>query len=201
MGEKMNRIVTLYLFLFSTGCLIEHKHGHTGRHKNIFGQARVEVKKIVNRDHFVMWPYPKGREFYIKKIWTQEKEQSCKSCHENHSQEEMRGENHPRAHWHIQLEHGQMMNCLSCHNKDRVWEFHSGEETVTANLAPRTCFQCHFQEEKDWQLGAHGKRVNGWAYERAVYSCVSCHDPHRPSLNKAWPKTAPHRPINHEERL
>ena len=72
---------------------------------------------------------------------------------------------------------------------------------ISANHAPKLCIQCHYRQEKDWEAGTHGKRVNGWQYERAVYSCVACHNPHNTSFKKTWPKVAPHRVIDNEETL
>ena len=197
--------ITIFFLLLLIGCRFPHTHHPGDKHKKLFNvnHVKVAVKDILDRDGYVSWSYSPGRVFLVKKIWNSEKEQSCKSCHEHYSLEEMRGEVHARAHWPIRLEHapGQVMNCQTCHNGDQVWMFHSGEETVDANHAPRACLQCHFQQEEDWELGSHGKRAVGWQYERAVYNCLHCHDPHRPSFERTWPKVAPERPIDHEVRL
>ena len=112
----------------------------------------------------------------------------------------MKDKRNPKAHWHIRSEHAskEMMSCTTCHNQDKVWLFNFGREVVDANHAPKLCLQCHYRQEKDWEIGAHGKRASGWQYEKAVYNCVYCHDPHKPAFEKQWPVVAPYRSITYQ---
>ena len=187
--------------LFLLSCRFHHA-GSKGIPNNEEKPA-VVVKKIANTNDFVPWPYSPGNHFFVKKVWDSSREEGCRHCHEGHLPSEMFGEIRPGAHWHIQMEHapGHLMNCQTCHVKDQVWLFHAGQEQVDANNAPRMCLGCHFEQERDWELGAHGKRVTGWQYERGIHSCVDCHNPHRPGLKKSWPGINPHRFIDDEERL
>lgn len=91
------------------------------------------------------------------------------------------------------LDHGGgQLWCLDCHaveNRNALQTL-SGEE-VDFNDAYRVCGQCHFSQEKDWTFGAHGKRVEGWQQERAIYNCTHCHDPHDPSIKPRAPEPPP----------
>ena len=53
------------------------------------------------------------------------------------------------------------------------------------------CGQCHFNRQRDWYLGGHGKRVGNWQGERTLYSCTHCHDPHDPITKPREPSKAP----------
>ena len=191
------------LSLFS--CHSEHGVSSKDKYKQLTKKspAKVSVKRILNKDDFIHWQYSAEEMFYVKKTWNKSKEQSCKNCHQGYSLKNIKGTHQRRAHWHIKLKHAseKIMKCQTCHNQEQVWLFNFDQQRIQANYAPKLCIQCHYQQEKDWESGAHGKRVNGWQYERAVYNCVYCHNPHDPSFKKKWPRVAPYRIINSKERL
>ena len=97
-------------------------------------------------------------------------------------------EGHPAS-----LEHGSgQIWCLSCHDDsdyDRLRSLRA--EPIDIDQGFQVCSGCHFQKYRDWAGGAHGKRVADWRGERRLYSCVECHNPHRPSIQPRAPKPPP----------
>jgi hypothetical protein len=49
------------------------------------------------------------------------------------------------------------------------------------------CGQCHFEQQRDFFYGAHGKRLGTWNGPRNVMACTGCHDAHDPSLKERKP--------------
>jgi len=95
---------------------------------------------------------------------------------------------HPAA-----LKHGAgRFWCLQCHQeKDRDNLHTLSGQSVSFNDAYLVCGQCHFNRQKDWYFGAHGKRVVNWQGERIIYNCTHCHDPHDPAVKPRAPSKAP----------
>jgi hypothetical protein len=97
------------------------------------------------------------------------------------------------AHWEIRLEHAgkEVMQCATCHSESQMDSLHTlNKQPVPYNESHKLCAQCHSRQEADWRGGAHGKRAAGWAAERTINNCTSCHDPHRPRLEPRWPSVA-----------
>ncbi len=95
---------------------------------------------------------------------------------------------HPAA-----LQHGNgRIWCLDCHDlKDRDHLHTLSGTKVEFDDAYLVCGQCHFNRQKDWYFGAHGKRVGNWRGERVIYGCPECHDPHDPKLKPRAPGPPP----------
>ncbi len=97
------------------------------------------------------------------------------------------------AHGDIELEHGERhkrLTCFGCHkNDERDYLVTEDGEKIDFDHAYILCGQCHFRQKRDWQGGAHGKRVSYWAGRRVVNNCTSCHNPHSPKFPKRWPAT------------
>lgn len=95
---------------------------------------------------------------------------------------------HPAA-----LEHGGgRFWCLQCHapeQRNELQLMNSG--SITFDDSWQLCGQCHYQPQKDWAYGAHGKRVNNWEGERVLYNCTHCHDPHSPGIKARAPEPPP----------
>ncbi|MEE4277164.1 MAG: hypothetical protein V2I82_01710 [Halieaceae bacterium] len=91
------------------------------------------------------------------------------------------------------LDHGAgRIWCLDCHaaeNRNVLTTF-TGEE-FGFNEAYMVCGQCHYQPQKDWFFGGHGKRVATWQGERELYNCTHCHDPHAPAVRPRQPEAPP----------
>lgn len=105
------------------------------------------------------------------------------------------------------LDHGAgRIWCLDCHageNRNALKTL-AGEE-VGFDEAYQVCGQCHYQPQKDWFYGAHGKRVGNWQGERELYNCTHCHNPHDPAVRPRTPEAPPPvrsgltRPVLHGE--
>jgi len=95
---------------------------------------------------------------------------------------------HPAA-----LEHGDgRFWCLQCHAPEERNQLQlMSDETVGFNDSWQLCGQCHYQPQKDWAFGAHGKRVDNWQGERVLYNCTHCHDPHSPNIKPRAPEPPP----------
>jgi len=76
------------------------------------------------------------------------------------------------------------------------------------------CGQCHFEKQKDWSFGGHGRRagafpaprdapltheqlrvkerekIAAWNGERVLLACPACHNPHSPAI-KPFPPSPP----------
>ncbi len=202
---KLSISLIMVSFLLAS-CHSKHHESSKGKYLKLTQENNIEVPviKLIDKEKFILWETKTGETFHVLKVWSKSKEQSCKNCHQGYSAKSITGKTHKRSHWNISLKHdsSNRMNCITCHDPNKVWQFTQGEKrNISANFAPHLCSQCHFKEKKDWVLGSHGKRENGWQGERAVKSCVSCHNPHSPAFEKRHPKVAPYRPINNEERL
>lgn len=91
------------------------------------------------------------------------------------------------------LEHGGgRFWCLDCHaTEDRNQLAVLTGDAVGFDDAWQVCGQCHYQPQRDWAHGAHGKRVTDWQGERRIYNCTHCHDPHDPSIKPRAPEPPP----------
>lgn len=118
---------------------------------------------------------------------------NCRQCHV----QPIAPSSPPKAHWDRNLVHANdLLNCLTCHNaEDQMGTLRTlNDRPVDFDHAYQICSQCHFQQAKDWQGGAHGKRLHGWAGTRIIRNCTGCHDPHQPGFPVRMPAFAP-RPI------
>jgi hypothetical protein len=95
---------------------------------------------------------------------------------------------HPAA-----LSHGDgRIWCLDCHQLNDRDHLHTlAGQAVDFDAAYLVCGQCHFNRQKDWYFGAHGKRVGNWRGRRLIYNCTHCHDPHSPNLKPRAPERPP----------
>lgn len=95
-----------------------------------------------------------------------------------------------KAHWELHLQHAPepIMNCVVCHNEGDLNTLRTITGTkIDFDESYQLCQQCHSRQYTDWQGGAHGKRVGGWAPPRVMKLCVECHNPHQPRWDKRWP--------------
>jgi hypothetical protein len=104
----------------------------------------------------------------------------------------------------------------ACHNSkdmDHLVSLHG--EPIGYDEAYKLCGQCHFQRQKDWYFGGHGKRagsieiprevpkeaaeisfsdrkkIGKWQGERVLHICTDCHDAHSPSIKPYEPSPPP----------
>ncbi|MEP1921825.1 MAG: hypothetical protein ABJJ43_02235 [Ekhidna sp.] len=114
----------------------------------------------------------------------------CSNCHTKPVEQLEKLNEGKGAHWDIQLTHANpvSMNCMTCHNMDKPDELTSLTKTsISFDHSYQQCSQCHSTQSKDWEGGAHGKRLKGWVPPRVSQTCVGCHNPHKPSFEKRWP--------------
>lgn len=205
---KFSKYYSIIFLLVLVEIVLVSCKGHHGWDKdkflkleaNLSEEEKAPQKKLENTEDFFLWESAHSKSFYVKKIWSEGKAQSCQECHLGSSLEKIKGDYFKKAHWNISLEHAKspIMDCSTCHNTEKVWNFNVGKTSVDIDGAVQVCAQCHSQQQKDWEIGAHGKRVTGWQTERAVLSCVACHDPHHPTIEKRWPSIAPKRLVEQE---
>jgi uncharacterized CHY-type Zn-finger protein len=95
---------------------------------------------------------------------------------------------HPRV-----IKHGKgRFWCLNCHDaEDRNHLRTIRGDKVDFDQAYLICGQCHWNRQKDWYFGGHGKRAANWRGERVIYSCPHCHDPHDPTIKGRKPSPRP----------
>lgn len=116
----------------------------------------------------------------------------CTQCHKfmtpNPQPRKLEAAPHPAA-----LQHGGgRIWCLNCHLIDDRDFLHTLKgQKVDFDESYLLCGQCHFNRQKDWYLGGHGKRVYNWQGERMIYSCTHCHDPHDPAVKPREPSKVP----------
>jgi len=116
----------------------------------------------------------------------------CSSCHTKPIKElgELGEDQVKKAHWNIEIHHAEdgVMNCLTCHDVSNLNQLNSVTgRKIDINHSYKLCSQCHSTQHKDWQGGAHGKRLGGWAPPRTMNTCVNCHNPHSPAFESRWP--------------
>ncbi len=80
----------------------------------------------------------------------------------------------------MELKHG-AAKCVLCHTPEAMDRLRlPAGGTVSFDEVHTMCGQCHHDKLRDWEGGAHGKEVGKWSGIRHRFSCVDCHDPHRP---------------------
>jgi hypothetical protein len=146
----------------------------------------VAVQQVVDRAPF----YTIARTDQITQL-------PCSNCHtlplatlQAEQKSETESAAAAKAHWDLVIDHADesVMNCKTCHNVDNPDELHTlTGHVVEFDHSYQVCAQCHGQQYEDWQGGAHGKRVGGWAPPRVVQNCVECHNPHQPAWDIRWP--------------
>ncbi len=135
--------------------------------------------------------YPGAPEFSVVPRRSELQFYPCENCHgviPPNAQRRQLYSPHPAA-----LNHGSgRIWCLDCHALENRNTLESlAGENVDFNDAYLICGQCHFQPQKDWYFGAHGKRQVNWQGERTLYNCTHCHDPHQPAVRPRPPEPPP----------
>ena len=135
MEEEMKISTHLKFFVFSLsllGCHVDHGGHSKDKYKKLAqkSNAKVPLKQIDDKSNFIHWQHSPKEKFYVRKVWNESKELSCKGCHQGYSLKGIKSKYHRRAHWHIKLKHAssKIMNCQTCHNQNQVWLFNFGEK-------------------------------------------------------------------------
>lgn len=106
--------------------------------------------------------------------------------------------------------------CYACHNPGDMDHLRLLDgQLISFNDAYKLCGECHFQRQKDWYFGGHGKRagtwrdprkiplthakmsfkdrkkIGTWRGPRVLLDCTECHDAHSPSIKPYKPSPPP----------
>lgn len=118
----------------------------------------------------------------------------CTDCHDEDDQK-----SNPKIreleeeHEDLNLVHGKgRFWCLTCHaseNRDTLTSLKKQE--ISFDDSYLLCGQCHFQRQKDFFMGAHGKRKDSWQGEKKLTQCTECHNPHVPKIKDRPPVAVP----------
>lgn len=122
------------------------------------------------------------------------KKYRCTDCHSGGFVPDGQRAGPQKAHWGMELHHAaaKTMDCLTCHAPDKGMSLRTlSGDSVGWNKPYLLCSQCHFQQAQDWAIGAHGKRLGGWAGKRVVQNCTGCHNPHDPGFKSRMPAIEP----------
>lgn len=202
MTKYIKSAMLLLLIMNIVACNRHEGDGHDG-HQTI--NAKLSQKSIdsiqynVSTDEYlqdinkVLAELPDtDKSFYIPERSSMIKSFPCSNCHSKSLKElEKLGEEEmKKAHWNIKLKHAsaEVMDCKTCHNENNLDELVSiTDKSISINHSYQQCGQCHSNQYKDWQGGAHGKRLGGWAPPKVINSCVNCHNPHSPAFASKWP--------------
>jgi nitrate reductase cytochrome c-type subunit len=88
------------------------------------------------------------------------------------------------------------LSCLSCHNADDYDTLRLADGTAVPFPEVMTlCAQCHGQQARSYDNGAHGGMTGHWDLTRGPRhrnNCVDCHDPHGPTFPMMLPTFKPH---------
>jgi hypothetical protein len=141
----------------------------------------------------------------------------CTGCHDN-SFVDRRVRKLADEHPTLQFDHGNgRMWCYdACHNgRDMDHLVTLRHRQVDYDESYKVCGQCHFERQKDWSFGAHGRRagafpdapkvpekrqdlkvtdrsrIGHWKGERLLLNCTACHNPHSPAIRPFTPSPAP----------
>ncbi|WDE96241.1 hypothetical protein PQO03_11035 [Lentisphaera profundi] len=135
------------------------------------------------------------KEFYVADRTSKIGQFACSNCHQDELPDrQQQNERSALMHLDIKMQHANqaVMDCRTCHNAKNMdsLRLNNGDE-VSFNHAYKLCSQCHFEQERDWAGGAHGKRLHSWYGKRVVMNCTECHNPHSPSFTQRHPKGRP----------
>lgn len=195
---KTRNDITLIAVLFFSMVLCSCKN-HTEEYHSVTDRIAVESKNYhgisisSNKYHEnkEMIEITIGEQtFLIPERKNQIKSYACSECHSKPLNEMNNEVNTKKAHWDISLNHADenTMNCITCHNPKNMDALVSlTKKSVDFNASYKICTQCHTKQAKDWEGGAHGKQLSGWAPPRTSMTCVNCHNPHKPHFESKWP--------------
>jgi len=198
----MNRTRVMIICLIAgvvSGCG-SHEHEYHSVLERIAHEGRDSVSSAIDNRNLVEEEYVKAEvvdysdvAFYVESRTKKIVHFECSECHSKpltslRSEAPVSGK---KAHWDIALNHAHssIMKCNTCHNMDeapdRLLSLQS--DTLLYAHSYKLCGQCHSTQYKDWQGGAHGKKLGGWSQPRIIKTCTGCHNPHRPAFDMRWP--------------
>ncbi len=200
--NKLILLISLFggLFLLGSQCapdLHDDSHHHFLK---VIREHKSPVEYQLNRNEIldttllikVHATLPEMVDFFTEKRTHKLTSYECSNCHTEPLEIMKKSlvEGTKKAHWDIAMAHAteNVMNCSTCHAKDNMNLLTSlTGALIEMDKSYQLCSQCHSRQYHDWEGGAHGKQLNGWAPPRVAKTCVSCHNPHQPAFPKRFP--------------
>ncbi|WP_420316144.1 hypothetical protein [Ekhidna sp.] len=192
-GVKIFSFAFISVFLFS--CSGGHKESNLeliARHTDTISYNFDSFERLEDLEVAIVLTQLQERDsqFLVPSRIQQITKYPCSNCHTQPVDQLKKLNEGKDAHWDIELSHANpiSMNCMTCHNTDKPDDLTSLTKTsISFEHSYQQCAQCHSTQFKDWQGGAHGKRLKGWLPPRISQTCVGCHNPHKPAFEKRWP--------------
>lgn len=198
--KQMNRTIFIISTLLLGVLAISCKHNEKREYHTVIDKVMAESENYkdisISSDKFnenlkTVTVIENGFEFKIPERKSEISGYNCNECHSeplsNLKQSQVVNQ---AAHWNIKMKHAgaETMNCTTCHNEKNMDNLQSiTKAEIDFNYSYKLCGQCHQNQYKDWQGGSHGKQLGGWAPPRLSNTCVNCHNPHSPQIEKRWP--------------
>lgn len=121
----------------------------------------------------------------------------CRTCHDKlePSDRNLQADHIPGFHGGVVLEHGDHQSCRGCHHSPRFQDFRlvTGRVVLYSEVMD-LCAQCHGEQYRDYQHGAHGGMTGYWDLDsgpRDRNHCLDCHNAHRPAIPRMVPAPRP----------
>lgn len=197
--SRIYPVIVLAIALLASACG-SHEHKYHSVLERIAHEGKDTVFTGINNHDLVEEDYVKAEvvdytdaAFYVESRSRKLVHFECSECHSKPLDQlrvdaPMSGK---KAHWNISLKHAHstVMKCNTCHEMDGTPDQLIGlqGDSISYDHCYKLCGQCHSTQYKDWQGGAHGKKLGGWTKPRIVKTCTGCHNPHQPAFNRRWP--------------
>ncbi len=132
------------------------------------------------------WPAASAPEVVVPARTKQMKRFPCMECHDKIDAKDEVVLPLPKTHRDLEFKHlEQVHKCSICHDKRNMDALVLIDgSSVTFDESYLLCGQCHQGQLADWRLNTHGKQVGGWKGVAHKYSCVDCHNAHKPRFPK-----------------
>lgn len=191
MKNYINGFAGILLAILAVSCGKEEGAYHSLREKIVAETLPKADMAFTNVDSAYFEVREGGKHFLIPNREGAITSFPCSSCHtlppdKMHSS----SKDGKRAHIDIEIVHADksVMGCFTCHSDKDMDHLRSlTGESIAYNKSYLLCGQCHQVQKKDWEGGAHGKRMDGWQQPRKSLTCVNCHNPHKPAIQRRLP--------------
>jgi hypothetical protein len=116
----------------------------------------------------------------------------CSDCHGAQLKPNLQVRKLEKEHRDVVLVHGGGRYwCTTCHGEDRDSLVSLKGKPISFDQPFLLCGQCHFDRQRDYFLGGHGKRIGNWQGEKKLAVCTDCHDAHNPKILPKKPQPPP----------
>lgn len=152
------------------------------------GVSALETGELFAYESKNSVPHESGR-FQVSSRLSSVSKTSCNGCHSDAVQKDKRVE---KAHIHPEISRSHpgtvFKGCQTCHDVNSGTLNMLSKQKIEFDHSYKICAQCHQAQNKDWEGGAHGKRLSPWSSTRVVANCTHCHNPHKPEFPKKRPE-------------